>query len=406
MEKEELLRRYADLAVRVGINLQPGQNVTIAALVEHVPIVRMLAKAAYEAGARHVAVRYADQHVRKTMIEHANEDVLSWTPPYVMKELEEMAATGGALISVSGDPEPNLFADLDPQRVGKARMLDYMQAYLKYMNQRAFSWVIIAYPNEGWAETVFGEPDVDRLWDAVAKATRLYDEDPVASWWEHVRELGRRAVTLNELNLDAIHYRGPGTDLKVGLNKKARWLSAEFETAKGVAHVPNLPTEEVFTSPDFRRVEGTVTSTRPLHLPSEGRTVKDLRLRFEGGRAVEVDASEGVEAVRAQMATDEGAPQLGEIALVDKASAVGQTGVTFANTLFDENATCHIAYGAGFSFLVDGAPELSPEEQAAMGINQSKVHTDFMIGGPELEVDGITDDGKSIPILRDDVWQL
>ncbi|MEA2498262.1 MAG: aminopeptidase [Actinomycetota bacterium] len=406
MEKEELMTRYADLAVRVGVNLQPGQNVTIAALVEHAPLVRVLTRRAYEAGARYVTVRYADQHVRKAMIENVDEELLSWTPPYLKRELDDMAASGGALIQVTGDPEPDLMSDLDPARVGKARMLDYVEAYMRYLNQRAMSWVIIAYPNEGWAKTVFGEPDVDRLWDAVAKATRLYDDDPIASWWEHVRDLGQRAVALNELSLDAIQYRGPGTDLKVGLNKNARWLSAEFETAQGIQHVPNLPTEEVFTSPDFRRVEGTVRSTRPLHLPSEGTTVKDLRVRFEGGRAVEVDASAGAEAVRAQMATDPGGAQLGEIALVDKASAVGQTGVTFANTLFDENATCHLAYGAGFSFLIEGAAELPPDEQAALGINQSKVHTDFMIGGPELEVDGITDDGKLIPILRDDVWQL
>jgi aminopeptidase len=368
--------------------------------------VRVLTRRAYEAGARYVTVRYADQHVRKAMIENVDEELLSWTPPYLKRELDDMAASGGALIQVSGDPEPDLMSDLDPARVGKARMLDYVEAYMRYLNQRAMSWVIIAYPNEGWAKTVFGEPDVDRLWDAVAKATRLYDDDPIASWWEHVRDLGQRAVALNELSLDAIQYRGPGTDLKVGLNKNARWLSAEFETAQGIQHVPNLPTEEVFTSPDFRRVEGTVRSTRPLHLPSEGTTVKDLRIRFEGGRAVEVDASAGAEAVRAQMATDPGGAQLGEIALVDKASAVGQTGVTFANTLFDENATCHLAYGAGFSFLIEGAAELPPDEQGALGINQSKVHTDFMIGGPELEVDGITDDGKLIPLLRDDVWQL
>ena len=400
------MSRYADLAVRVGINLQPGQNVTITGLVEHAPLVRVLAKRAYEHGARYVHVKYGDQHVRKSMIQHVDDDVLSWTPPYLLRELDDMAASGGALIQVSGDPEPDLLSDLDPQRVGKARMLDFVEAYMRYLNQRAMSWTIIAYPNEGWASTVFGEPDVDRLWDAVAKATRLYDDDPIASWWEHVKELGARAVALNELSLDAIQYKGPGTDLKVGLNKKAQWLSAEFETARGIQHVPNLPTEEVFTTPDYRRVEGVVTSTRPLHLASEGTTVKDLRIRFEGGRAVEVDASAGADAVRAQMATDPGGAQLGEIALVDKASAVGQTGVTFANTLFDENATCHLAYGAGFSFLFEGAAELPPDEQAAMGINQSKVHTDFMIGGPDLEVDGITDDGKVVPILRDDVWQL
>lgn len=406
MEIDELRRRYADLAVKVGVNLQPGQNVWISALVEHAPFVRVLAESAYANGARYVSVSYSDQHVRRSMIQHADEEVLSWTPPALMKELEELAASGGAFIRVTGDPEPDLLADMDPQRVGKARMLDFAQKYLRYLGQRAMSWVIIGHPNPGWAEAVFGEPDEDRLWDAVAKATRLYEDDPVAAWWEHIDELGRRADAMNERAFDALHYQGPGTDLTVGLNKGAQWISAMFETASGIRHVPNLPTEEVFTTPDHRRVEGVVTSTRPLHLSGEGATVRDLKMRFEGGRAVEVEASTGAELIRAQMATDDGATKLGEVALVDKASAVGQTGVTFYNTLYDENATCHIAYGAGFAFSLDGVADLPPDEQQEAGINQSKIHTDFMIGGPELNVDGLTSSGEAVPIIRNDTWQL
>lgn len=192
----------------------------------------------------------------------------------------------------------------------------------------------------------------------------------------------------------------------MGLNERSRWTSADFQTNWGRRHVPNIPTEEVFTTPDYRRVEGHVSSTRPLLLPAEGVLVTDLEITFEEGRAVKVEAAAGAEVIRAQMKIDDGAAYLGEVALVDATSAVGATGVTFANTLFDENASCHIAYGAGFGFAVEGASELEPDAQAAAGVNQSRVHTDFMIGGPEVDVDGVTRDGRDVPLLRDNVWQL
>jgi aminopeptidase len=406
MDRERLADAYANLAVRVGVNLQPGQNVLIQGLVEHAPFVRAVARAAYGAGARHVDVAYGDQHVKKAMLEAADTDVLSWTPPYALTRLDDLRAGRGALISIAGNPERDLFAGLDPARVGRARPLELAERHLRAINQRAISWVIVAHPNEGWAESVFGEPDVDRLWDAVAHATRLYDRDPVASWWERVADLGRRAQQLNEQGFEAITFRGPGTDLRVGLVRDALWTSADFATSWDVPHVPNLPTEEVFTAPDRRLVDGTVASTRPLHLPAEGVTVRDLRMRFEEGRIVEVEASNGADVVRAQMGIDEGASRLGEIALVDGTSAVGRTGVTFGETLFDENATCHIAYGAGMALCVPGAADLDPDEQTAAGINQSKIHTDFMVGGPEVDVDGVTAGGDVVPIIREDTWQL
>lgn len=406
MNTQELMRRYAELAVKVGVNLEPGQKVTINGLVEHVPFVRQLAWAAYEAGAGYVDVNYGDKHVRKAMLKNAPEEALTWTFPYLMKKAQDIEAGQGAAINVAGDPEPDLFADLDPQRVGNARMLELAELYTRQVGQRALAWVIVAYPNEGWAKTVFGEPDVGRLWEAVGKAARLYDDDPVKSWWDRVTVLGERADLLNKAKFDAIRYQGPDTDLTIGLLPGSHWMSANFETKWGRKHVPNIPTEEVFTTPDFRRVEGVVASTRPLHLPNEGVTVTDLKLRFEEGRAVDVQATNGGEVVKIQMAIDEGAARIGEIALVDKDSAVGQTGVTFANTLFDENATCHIAYGAGFAFCVEGAADMSPDEQIANGVNSSKVHTDFMVGGPELKVDGITSTGDAVPIIHDDTWQL
>ncbi|HYY44189.1 MAG TPA: aminopeptidase [Actinomycetota bacterium] len=406
MTQEDRIARYADLAVRVGVNLQPGQNLIVSGLVEHAPMVRALTEAAYAAGARYVDATYVDQHVRRAMIRHASTDILSWTPPHLLKQLRQLEADQGAMISITGDPEPNLLADLDPQRVGKARMLDLAEQRQRMIGGRKMSWCIVAYPNEGWAKTVFGEPDVGRLWDAVAAATRLDEGDPVAAWKDHIEMLTGRARSLNRRRFEALRFFGGGTDLTIGLNRKARWMAATIETEFGVRHVPNIPTEEVFTTPDFRRTTGVVRATRPLNLPGEGVTVRDLEIRFEQGRVVGVSASAGADVVRAQMETDEGAKYLGEVALVDKASAVGRTGIVFHDTLFDENATCHIAYGNGLLITFEDLGEVTHESQKDLGINRSRIHTDFMIGGPEVSVDGVTEDGKTVPILRDDAWRL
>jgi aminopeptidase len=279
-----------------------------------------------------------------------------------------------------------------------------MQIYLRAVNESRTNWTIANNPTEGQALQVFGEPDVERLWDAYAHAVRLDEADPVAAWRAHTDKLKARAQQLTERRFDALRFRGPGTDLTVGLLEGARFAGGGTTTRGGISHVANLPTEEVFTCPDWRRTEGTVRSTRPLALG--GTIVTDLELRFESGQAVEVRASAGADAVRAQLEIDEFANRLGEVALVDGESRVGQTGITFFDTLFDENATCHIAYGAGLSFVVDGVEGLGPDELRERGVNVSAVHTDFMIGGPEIAVDGITKDGDAVPILREDAWQL
>jgi aminopeptidase len=275
---------------------------------------------------------------------------------------------------------------------------------VKATNQRLINWSIVAYPNEGWARTVFGEPDVERLWDAVASATRLDEPDPIEAWRAHIDKLVARANLLNERAFDSIRFRGPGTDLTVGLIPGATWCTALEETIDGRRHVVNMPTEEVFTSPDRRRTEGIVRSTKPLALA--GTIVRDLEVRFEGGRAVEVNASSGAELIREQLRQDENAALLGEVALVDGDSRVGRTGLVFLNTLFDENASCHIAYGAGILEAVPEGDTKSEAELDELGFNVSSVHTDFMIGGPDVEVDGVVAGGTAVPILRGDVWQL
>ena len=392
-----LIERYAELAVRVGANVQPGQLVEVLARVEHAPVARAVTRAAYEAGARYVDVLYSDQHIRRALIEHADDDVLSWTPPWLLSRAVEIGDTNAAIVALTGEAEPELLADLPGERVGKARMLKLAEENMRQVAEQLNNWTVVACPNEGWASAVFGEPDVDKLWEAVAFCVRLNEDDPVQAWRDHVAKLRARAELLDALELESLHFVGPGTDLKVGILPQSRWMGGGSVTVHGLHYVANMPTEEVFTTPAKLGTEGVVTSTRPLEL--NGQVVRDLVVRFEGGRIVDVQASAGADVVRGQIALDEGAPYLGEVSIVDGESRVGQTGITFSDTLFDENATCHIAYGGGYTEALS--------DPKAEGANiDSIVHTDFMIGGPEVAVDGITRDGRTVPILRDDVWQL
>lgn len=401
-DRGQLVQGLARLAVRVGVNLQPGQTLAVNALVEHAPLARAVASEAYAAGARYVDVLYSDQHVRRQHIEHASDELLGFSPPWLVERVRRIGETGGALISITGNPEPELFADLDGSRVGRARMRELGEEALK-LTDGLSNWSIVPYPNEGWARTVFGEPDVDRLWEAVATAVRLDEPDPVAAWREHIAVLQQRADQLNERRFDRLRYRGPGTDLTVGLHPESDWRAA-LDVSRGIEHVANMPTEEVYTAPDARRVEGIVRSTLPLQI--QGTIVRDLTIRFEGGRAVEVTASTGQDVMRAHVATDPGAARLGEVALVDSASRVGKTGLVFYDTLFDENASSHIALGSAIVSAVRWAEGLTPQERDERGLNHSSIHTDFMIGSPELEVDGVDAGDRAVPILRDGDWQL
>lgn len=402
MTPEERLRRYAELAVRVGANVQPGQDVVVLGLVEHVEIARAVVREAYRAGASHVIVVYSDLHRRRAAIELGPEEEVGWSPPYVLDWIRRWQTENPALVSLTGNPDPDLLSDLDPVLVGRADPREERIAHLENIRGRHINWVIVAAPNEGWARQVFGEPDVERLWAAVVKATRLDDPDPVAAWREHAERLKVRAHSLNARSFDAIRFRGPGTDLTVGLLPIARWDCATFETAKGIEHIPNIPTEEVYTTPDWRRTEGVVRSTYPL--VTSGARISGLELRFEAGEIVEVTAESGAEVIRQQLTTDDQARYLGEIALVDGSSPVKETGLVFCDTLFDENATCHLAFGDGLDNVLDTT--IPRDEILAHGVNVSGIHTDFMVGGAEVEVDGLDQGGGVTPIIRSDVWQL
>jgi aminopeptidase len=391
------VERYADLAVQVGANVQPGQLVDVIAGVEHAEVARAVARSAYRAGARYVDVRYSDQHIRRALIELAPDESLSWTPPWLLQRSRTFGDERAALVALTGDAEPDLLSDLPGERVGRARMIELAAEGTRQMNEGLNNWTVVGVPNEGWAEQMFGEPDLERLWWAVEFCVRLDEDDPVAAWRAHVARVAGRARRLDELRIDAVSFRGPGTDLTVGLLPESRWVGCESLTAAGIPYVSNMPTEEVFTTPDCRRTEGVVRSTRPLAI--YGRIVRGLTVRFEQGRIVDVQADEGGDVIRGQLATDERAQFLGELALVDGDSRIGQTGLTFFDTLFDENATCHIAYGAAYLEAVDGG-------EAIDGVNVSNVHSDFMIGGPEIEVDALLRDGTVVPLLRNDAWLL
>ena len=400
--EDQRLEAYARLAVQVGLNLQPGQTLGINALIEHAPLARAITREAYKAGAKYVDVQYSDQHVRRAHIESAAESELGYSPPWLVERYRKLGEMGGALCAITGNPEPELYADLDGERVGKARMREVAEESLK-LTDGLCNWTIVAYPNAGWAETVFGEPDVERLWDAVGQAVRLDQPDPVAAWRGHIARLQERAEALNARRFDHLRYRGPGTDLTIGLHPDGEW-DAALDESNGIEHVANMPTEEVFTTPDSRRVDGTVRSTLPLQI--QGNIVRELEVRFENGNAVEVHAASGEDVMRTHIATDPGAARLGEVALVDGASAVGKTGLVFYDTLFDENAASHIALGAAIVQAVPWAHDASPDDRYEKGENHSSIHTDFMIGSNELEVDGVTKDGEAVPILRSGVWQL
>jgi aminopeptidase len=396
------LKRFADLVVRVGANVQPGSNVMLGTDVAHLEIARAVAERAYVAGAAWVEILWSDGPIRRSQLTHATIERLSQSRPWVLERTKSWAAGHGVSIALTGNPDPHLLDDVDPAKAAAFPLEEAMAGREALLGGKV-RWTVAAAPNAGWATEVFGEPDVERLWEAVATAMRLDEADPVASWRERAAELIARASALDSLELTEVRYRGPGTDLTVGLMPGTRWTGGSLTDDGGLIYMPNLPTEEVYASPDRRRADGVISLTKPVIV--SGQVVEGLKATFSGGRIADVTAAKGADAVRAQLDTDEGARSLGEVSLVDRESRIAKAGILFHNTLFDENAGCHVAWGQGFPFSLADGMSKNEEDLYELGLNRSAVHTDVVIGGSGMTVTGSGPKGE-VDIIRDDDWVL
>jgi len=394
----------ARLAVRLGANVAAGQDVFVLACdVEFASVARAVADAAYEAGAHYVTVLYWDQHVKRSRLRHAPADSLGFTPSWWDRHIEECIERRSAYIVLWGDPRPGLLDDVDPARAGQDHMP--LTGPLHAMaGGGEVNWTFVPVASRGAAQRILGTDDVEALWDVLTPILRLDADDPEDAWRRHIDRLRERTAALERHEFTRLRFQGDDTDLTIGLMHGARWMAGGLTTNWGREMIVNMPTEEVFTTPDNRVAEGTVATTRPFQLIG-GSTVDGLRLRFERGCVVDVDADSNADTVRSYLGADDGAVRLGEVALVDGSSPVGRTGLVFNDILLDENATCHIALGNAYPFTV---PDLSddPAVRADRGFNVSSIHQDIMIGGPQVDVDGIDGAGNATPILRDNTWVL
>lgn len=393
-------RRLAELAIGFGANVQPGQIVAVTSYTGKEVVTREVARTAYEHGARYVDVLYFDPWVKRERIAHAPDDSLSEVPPWLVDRLEWLSEKHAARIALNGPASPRALDGLDPGRAGRDQ-IPYLPNSGSVVNRRTTNWCIVPSPTVDWAREVYPDAPAEeahgRLWEAVVHVCRLDEADPEAAWLERMGKLKSVASRVTDRRFDAIRLHGDGTDLTVGLFRSSEWHAAEFETVDGLCFYPNIPSEEMFTTPDPARVEGYVTTTMPKEL--YGSIVDGIRLEFEAGRLTRIEAERGADALRSAVARDKGASYLGELALVDADGRVGALGTVFFETLLDENAASHIALGNAYEFTVLDADE-------RQRVNKSEVHVDLMVGKPELLVDGITTGGEAVPLLRNGAWQV
>jgi aminopeptidase len=407
LDFEENLRKYAELAVKIGVNVQPGQRVIVQAGIDQALLARLIVASAYDAGARLVDVIWEDEQVQLIRFQRAPRDSFEEAPDWLPNAFLECAQQGGARISIRGN-DPDLLKDQDPELVALSRkaMSIKLQPFADLLMRSELNWLVISAPVASWAAKVFpdlpAEQQISRLWDMIFDVCRLKQADPIAAWEQHITQLSARAEYLNRKQYAMLHYRAPGTDLRVGLPKGHIWKSARDTSTKGVVFVPNMPTEEVFTLPHNQQVNGVVAASKPLNYG--GALIENFRLTFAEGRVVGVDAEAGGDTLRQLIATDENAARLGEVALVPHSSPIAQSGLLFYNTLFDENAASHFALGRAYRFTLTGGATMSDQDFGQAGGNNSLIHVDFMIGSAEMDIDGLTEAGTAEPVMRAGEW--
>jgi aminopeptidase len=419
-EHQELLRKYAEAIVKVGLNIRPGQrliiqNATSRGLTPAArDLVHAVTKAAYAAGARYVEALWGDEEMLRIRVHSAPADSFDEYPTWFIKAIVDMIDNGDALLSIHAN-NPDLYSGLDPERLAALQRthLQHYQEVTVRVTTNKINWCVVASSAPAWAKKIFPDLDVaeaeQKLWQAIFDVTRANQPDPVAAWQEHIENLRKRADYMQAKRFTALHYRAaspgdksPNTDLTLGLPYGHKWISAQSLAQNGIVFTANMPTEEIFTMPDRHRADGTVAATFPLSYG--GSLIEDFSLTFENGRIVKVQAKKNEALLQKLVDTDEGSTRLGEVALVAASSPIAKRGHLFYNTLFDENASCHIAIGRAYRFTLTGGEELTEEEFRAAGGNTSLNHVDFMIGSPQMDIDGITEDGRHEPVMRQGEW--
>jgi aminopeptidase len=412
-QHRELLRKYAEAIVKVGLNLRAGQRLIMRYAptygIPHyaAPLVREVTRAAYQAGARFVDVTWGDEEMLRIRLQYASPDTLKEFPVWQVNAAMDMIEHGDAILSIVAT-DPDLFNGLDTNLVGALQktLLENVSPVMAKTSRNAVNWCVVAASGPAWAKKIF--PDLqpeeaeEKLWQAIFETTRIDQPDPIAAWEEHIKNLKKRSAHLQSKGYAALHYKAPGTDLTLGLPRGHKWISAQSLAENGVVFTANMPTEEVFTLPDRHRAEGTVTATFPLS--HGGSLIEDFSVTFENGRIVKVHAKRNEAILQKLVDTDEGSTRLGEVALVPASSPIAKRGHLFYNTLFDENASCHIAIGRAYRFTLTGGEELTDEEFITAGGNVSLNHVDFMIGSPQMDIDGIKEDGAREPVMRQGEW--
>lgn len=404
---EEKLARYAHLIVKMGVNIQPGQTAVLYISVTQQKLAHLIVDEAYAAGANEVIVKWSDDHLTRQFLKHTTLDRLATTPAYQIAEAEYIVAKNAARISVISE-DPDALKGIAPEKIATYQASQGKALYQvrQATQNNDLTWTVVAAADEAWAKKVFPdlppEKAVARLWEEIFKTCRIETNDPLLAWQDHEQQLQKKATWLNKEQFVALHYTSPTTDLTVGLPKDHHWEGAGSVSQEKIKFLANMPTEEVFTAADRRRINGYVTSTKPLSYA--GHILEDIRFTFKDGQVVEVQAKDHVEILEHLLETDAGARFLGEVALVPDPSPISRSKITFYNTLFDENASNHLALGAAYPFSIKGGTTMTDEELRAHGLNLSQTHVDFMIGSSDMDIDGIKADGSIVPVFRHGDW--